>query len=142
MVVWKDEKHWLEALFGSGELMVGRRDDFQRVYDLSHRVVPTLAALDLPDPGTVHAAFVEQSLLALGISQARWINDYFRIKPRLKDADLDTLVDQRRVIRVQVAGWTNPAYVHAGQLRLLHRAARDQLSASHTALLSPFDPLD
>ena len=34
---WKDEKRWLEALFASGELMVARRDNFQRVYDLAQR---------------------------------------------------------------------------------------------------------
>src|SRR5690606_25930823 len=36
---WKDEKRWLEALFARGELMVSRRERFQRVYDLSERVL-------------------------------------------------------------------------------------------------------
>ena len=34
---WKDEKLWLEALFARGDLMVARRERFQRVYDLAER---------------------------------------------------------------------------------------------------------
>src|SRR6185369_11787447 len=29
---WKDEKRWLEAWFALGELMIARRENFQRVY--------------------------------------------------------------------------------------------------------------
>ena len=138
---WKDEKLWLEALFASGELMVARRDNFQRVYDLAHRVVPGLHALPLPPADDVHAAFVAQAIAALGVTQARWVHDYFRIKPRLKDADLDPLVATGRVVRVQVEGWKVPGYVHADHRKALARAAGDALVATHTALLSPFDPL-
>ena len=138
---WKDEKRWLEALFAKGELMVARRENFQRVYDLAQRVHPVLEGMELPPADEVHAKFVEQSIVALGVTQARWVHDYFRIKPRLKDADLDTLVDQARVKRVQVQGWPAPGYVHASHNRLLKRALRGELCASHTTLLSPFDPL-
>jgi uncharacterized protein YcaQ len=138
---WKDEKLWLEALFANGELMVARRDNFQRVYDLPEHVWPGLRNIELPPPNTVHAAFIEKSVAALGITQARWIHDYFRIKPRLKDSDLDTLVAQGVVSRVAVQGWAVPGYVHASNARLLRQALRGQLQATHTAILSPFDPL-
>ena len=39
---WKDEKRWLEALFALGELMILRRDNFQRVYELSERVLDNI----------------------------------------------------------------------------------------------------
>ncbi|MEI8326509.1 MAG: crosslink repair DNA glycosylase YcaQ family protein [Betaproteobacteria bacterium] len=138
---WKDEKVWLEALFASGELMVARRENFQRVYDLSERVCPALATLATPEAQEVHANFIEKSVTALGITQARWINDYFRIKPRLKDSDLDELVARGRLLRVAVQGWDVPGYVHAWNKALLKQAIRDKLQATHTALLSPFDPL-
>lgn len=38
---WKPAKRGLEALFSAGELMVVRRDGFQRVYDLTERVLPS-----------------------------------------------------------------------------------------------------
>ena len=138
---WKDEKRWLEALFARGDLMVARREKFQRVYDLAHRVHPSLAQLELPAADTVHKHFIERSILALGLSQARWVHDYFRLKPRLKDADLDALVEQGRVLRVAVEGWAAPAYVHASHASLLKKAQNGKLDATHTTLLSPFDPL-
>ena len=115
---WKDEKRWLEALFARGELMVARRERFQRVYDLAHRVHPRLLAMELPDVQDVHASFIENSIKALGITQARWVHDYFRLKPRLKDADLDALVDAGRIRRVQIEGWSVPGYVHASHTSL------------------------
>jgi uncharacterized protein len=138
---WKDEKRWLEALFARGELMVTRREKFQRVYDLAHRVVPSLHSLDVHQAEDVHASFIEKSIQALGVTQARWVHDYFRLKPRLKDADLDSLVDDGRIRRVQIEGWSAPGYVHSSHAGLLRKAAAGKLEATHTTLLSPFDPL-
>ena len=56
---WKDEKLWLEALFARGELMVARRENFQRVYDLAERVCPALPRIELPRADDVHGIFVE-----------------------------------------------------------------------------------
>ncbi len=142
---WKDEKRWLEALFASGELMVARRDNFHRVYDLSERVAARALALEAAaaalDAQQIHDQFIERSIAALGITQARWVHDYFRLKPRLKDADLDALVDAGRVQRLAVEGWDAPAYVHRDHAALLKKAVKGQLAATHTTLLSPFDPV-
>ena len=138
---WKDEKRWLEALFANGELMVARRENFQRVYDLTHRVCPTIRNTVLPSAEQVHTRFIEKSVMALGVSQARWLHDYFRIKPRLKDADLDPLVEQGLVCRVPVQGWSAPGYVHTAHAGLLKKALGGKLTATHTTVLSPFDPV-
>lgn len=151
---WKDEKRWLEALFATGELMVARRENFHRVYDLSHRVAPAalateVRAADFARDAACHAAhtqqmhqtFIERSVAALGITQARWANDYFRQKPKLKDADLNALVEAGTLLRVEVEGWKLPGYVHHQNKALLKKAAAGQLKATHTTLLSPFDPV-
>jgi uncharacterized protein YcaQ len=139
---WKDEKRWLEALFASGELMVARREKFQRVYDLAQRVAPQITSLvEAPTAEQVRSLFIEKSVAALGVTQARWIHDYYRSKPRLKDADLDALVEQGVLLRIGVEGWGAPAYVHGKQAALLKKAQVDKLEATHSALLSPFDPI-
>ncbi len=138
---WKDEKLWLEALFANGELMVARRENFHRVYDLAHRVCPQIEGMVLPDSADIEGAFVEKSVAALGITQARWINDYYRTKPRLKDADLEPWVEQGSLLRVAVAGWDAPAYVHRSRRNLLGKVRRGEIRASRTTVLSPFDPL-
>ena len=142
---WKDEKRWLETLFASGELMVARRENFHRVYDLTERVAPEVlvaeATSDVPSDAQTQVAWIEKAVAALGVTQARWINDYFRTKPRLWDTDLDALVDSGVLLRVAVDGWGSPGYVHHTNKALLTKAAAGKLLATHTALLSPFDPV-
>jgi uncharacterized protein YcaQ len=140
---WKDEKRWLEALFALGELMIARRDKFQRVYDLTERVVAKMGAsgVDALSHDAMQREFVLGAVRALGVSQARWINDYFRSGTRLKDAALDAYVERGELLRVHVDEWKNVGYVHPDHREELLAAGRGRLRASHTTLLSPFDPV-
>lgn len=139
---WKDEKRWLEALFAHGDLMVARRDKFQRVYDLTERVLPAqLHAAELPPPAQVRSHMLQASVRALGVAQAAWLHDYFRLKPRFSRAELDAAVEAGTLLPVSVQGWDVPGYVHADHAALLRRALRGTLQVTHTALLSPFDPV-
>ncbi|WP_026852102.1 winged helix-turn-helix domain-containing protein [Geothrix fermentans] len=47
---WKPQKAALDFLWRSGELMVPRREGFQKVYDLTERVLPDHHALPCPEP--------------------------------------------------------------------------------------------
>mgnify|MGYP001040057701 CR=1 FL=1 len=142
---WKPEKRWLEAWFVLGELMVARRERFQRVYDLAANV---LARLD-PQPGPIPASdaatlrrhFIVDAVRALGVTQARWIADYHRLQPAVTVDELLPLVASGELRTVQVQGWPSPGYVHRDHDGLLERALRGRLRATHTALLSPFDPV-
>ncbi|MHB1056734.1 MAG: winged helix-turn-helix domain-containing protein [Rhodanobacter sp.] len=142
---WKPEKRWLEAWFALGELMVARRENFQRVYDLAGNV---LARLDPPfDPAVDPSAaqlrqrFIVDSVRALGVVQAGWIADYFRLKPKVTDRELAPLLAGGELLAVQVQGWNTPGYVHRDHAEALDKALGGRLRATHTALLSPFDPL-
>ena len=141
---WKPEKRWLEAWFALGRLMVARRDRFQRVYDLTERVIacwpepPPAAVLD---EAAVREHFIGESVHALGIAKARWVADYFRLRPRVTDAELAPMVADGRLIRVAVDGWDVPGYVHRVHADLLRDAQRNVLRATRTTLLSPFDPV-
>ena len=141
---WKEEKRWLEALFARGELMIARRENFQRVYDLAERVLARAGAERTRAPlapADAERAIVLGAVRALGIAQARWISDYFRSGRKHKDADLDAYVARGELLRVAVDGWDLPAYVHPDNAALLDRARRKALRATHTTLLSPFDPI-
>jgi uncharacterized protein YcaQ len=141
---WKPEKRWLEALFALGSLMVTRRERFQRVYDLSERVVAkwpeALPAASL-DEGAVRRHFILDSIRALGIARPRWIADYYRLKPRVTEAELVPLVAEGSLVEVAVDGWDEPGYVHRDHAGLLEEAAGNLLRATRTTLLSPFDPV-
>jgi uncharacterized protein YcaQ len=146
---WKDEKRWLEALFALGELMIARRENFQRVYDVRERVLANARAdaplvfddARLPTEAAMRREFALGAVRALGVAQARWVSDYFRSGRKLKDADLDALVDAGELLRVEVAGWNAPGYVHRDHHGAVAAAAANRLRATHTTLLSPFDPV-
>ena len=142
---WKDEKRWLEAWFALGELMVLRRENFQRVYALSERVLAR-AGVENPDACIAAVAeprqvLIERSLRALGIARATWIADYFRLRPRVSDEEMQPLIADGSVVAVEVRGWSAPAYVHADLREMLDVAVAGRLRATRTTILSPFDPV-
>jgi uncharacterized protein len=142
---WKDEKRWLEALFGTGELMVARRENFQRVYDLSERVLQAArhhrVVRDAQSPEAIKREWIARSIKALGVTPARWIADYFRLGRQITAEELAPLLASGAIVELRVKGWDKPAYVHADHLALARRAAAGGLRATHTTVLSPFDPV-
>ncbi|HEX4481989.1 MAG TPA: crosslink repair DNA glycosylase YcaQ family protein [Rudaea sp.] len=136
---WKDEKRWLETLFARGDLMIARRENFQRVYDVSERVIARLKKPSVV--GDARREFILGGVRALGVTQARWIADYFRTQKTHKEVDLQPFVESGELIRVDVRGWDRPGYAHRDNMALIERAQRSRLRATHTTLLSPFDPI-
>lgn len=138
---WKPEKVGLEVLFTTGELMIAGRRNFHRVYDLRERVLPGWDDAQVPAREDVYR---EQALLAvraLGITTARWVADYFRTPKRETPPRVAALADEGKLLRVQVEGWRDEAYVHPDNAALLKRAAAGKIAPELTTLLSPFDPL-
>lgn len=140
---WKPDKLRLETLYIAGELMVARRENFHRVYDVRERVLPKRFLND--DIAPTHEALVREfsvrAVKATGIVQARWIGDYFRHAAKTPEPEPEGLADSGELIRVRVEGWKNAAYVHRDHRLLLKAAQNNQLKPTHSTLLSPFDPL-
>jgi uncharacterized protein len=138
---WKPEKRALEALFTAGELMVARRQGFQRVYDLRERVLPGWSDDALPDHDHAEAQLAAQAVQGLGIATARWVADYYRTDRRATAARVEQLAAEGGLLQARVDGWDEVAYVHPANRELARRAQAGSLRASLTTLLSPFDPL-
>jgi len=140
---WKPDKLRLETLFVTGEIMVSRRENFHRIYDLRERVLPPHLLNDdnVPDRATVAREWTLAAVRALGVAPARWIGDYFRHAQRVADPHPDRLVETGELLRVAVEGWPWPGYVHPANADLLDRARRGALRPTYCTLLSPFDPL-
>ena len=136
---WKPEKRALEVLYTTGQLMIARRQQFHRVYDLAERVLPGWDDAALPPVDEVRRQFVLRAVRALGVAKAAWIPDYHRTKP--PHPHPDALVDAGLLLRARVEGWKEPVYVHPDHAALLARAAEGSLSATLTSVLSPFDPV-
>ena len=136
---WKSEKRSLEVLFTSGQLMIARRHNFQRVYDLAERVHPEWHDSQLAPHDEVRRKLVLRAVKALGVCKAAWIPDYHRT--RRPHPDAEALVAQGALLRARVAGWDAPVYIHPDHLALARSAADGDLAPSLTAILSPFDPI-
>jgi uncharacterized protein YcaQ len=138
---WKPEKRALEMLFTAGELMIARRHNFQRIYDLRERVLPSWNDAQLPSPDEAQRQLVLKAVRALGITTAAWVSDYFRTGKQPTRRLTERLAAEGELLSIQVEGWGETAYVHPLNRGLVREAARARLRAELTTLLSPFDPL-
>jgi uncharacterized protein YcaQ len=100
---WKPEKRSLEVLFTTGELMIARRHNFQRVYDLAERVLPDWDDKHLPGMEETRRELALKTVRALGVARAGWVADYYRTRP--PRPDLEALADDGLLLRARVEGW-------------------------------------
>lgn len=138
---WKEEKVALEMLFMLGDIMVARRHNFQRIYDLRERVMPHWNDHHAPEIPHVERALALKAVRALGAAPAAWVPDYFRTAKNGAARLLDSLADEGALLRVEVEGWKGGGYLHPDNLELARQAAAGDLAPTTTTLLSPFDPL-
>jgi len=132
---WDDSKRALEHLFYSGELTARRRPgDFARVYDLPERVFPA-EVLSRPAPGEREARKELLCLAAqhLGVGTLYDLTDYHRQNLTTARPLIKELVEEGRLVPVQVEGWKDTAYRSP--------SAVSPRSVGARALLSPFDPV-
>jgi uncharacterized protein YcaQ len=131
---WSDGKRALEWLFWAGLISTKTRRGFERVYDLTERVIPA-AVLNTPTPSPADAqrALLLIAAQALGVATEADLRDYFRMGVADTRARLAELVEDRALTPVTVQGWRHQAY--------LHPKARIPRRVSGQALLSPFDNL-
>jgi uncharacterized protein YcaQ len=137
----KPEKIALECLYDTGDLMIARRENFQRVYDLQERVLPNWDDRWILSADEIKRKLVEKTIRSLGIAPIRWIPDYFRLPKKGIAGVVEQLVEEGIVLPVRVNGWKEPAYVSADNHVAVEMAATGGLQPRYTTLLSPFDPV-
>jgi hypothetical protein len=108
---WKPAKRALEALFSSGNLMVTRRDGFQRIYDLTERVLPSWVDTSEPTKEERNRFFVTRTLGCLGATKPTDIKSYYQtwcvklgLTAKQIQAFLDGLVEEEVAIKLSIEG--------------------------------------
>ncbi|PLO13810.1 hypothetical protein CWN48_19730, partial [Klebsiella pneumoniae] len=138
---WKPHKRHLEGLFTAGEVMVVERRNFHRVYDLTRRVMPDWDderdALSRED---AEAIMLRNSARSLGIFRAQWLADYYRLRQPALPGLLAAWQEEGLVVPVNVEA-LGEMWLHHEALAQLETAPGGKLTASHSAVLSPFDPV-
>jgi len=131
---WSDVKRALEFLFRSGTLTTAaRRGSFERVYDLTERVLPEAFAAPAVGEEPAQRELLRIAARAYGIATESDLRDYFRLDVTDAKRGVAALVAEGALIPVSVEGWKQPAYLDAAY-RLPRRITT-------SAFLSPFDPL-
>ena len=131
---WSDGKLALEWLFWTGALTTRTRRGFERVYDLTERVIPAdILAAPTPDEAQAHRGLLSVAARALGVATAGDLRDYFRLPVRGVADRLAEMTEAGDLIPARVEHWRQPAY--------LHPAATAARRSRAVALLSPFDNL-
>jgi hypothetical protein len=141
---WRPAKVALEFLFAYGELMISDRVKFQRVYDLTERILPEWADLTEPTVEERDLFWVERGARALGVCLPRHAGDYTWMKVARSKPIVEALI--KAGILIQVTGLlengkTGEFIIHRDNLPLLEQAADGALKAGRTTFLSPFDSL-
>ncbi|MCP9484413.1 MAG: winged helix DNA-binding domain-containing protein [Gaiellaceae bacterium MAG52_C11] len=134
---WKPAKATLERLWNHGRLAVAGRQGFQRLYDLTERVIPP-EVLALPEPEEPERLrrLALRAVRARGALTAAGIVEHWRlrggaatVRPALADLSRDGLLAE-----LSVDDGGAPIYVLAG-------AELDLPAPTAAVLLSPFDNL-
>jgi uncharacterized protein YcaQ len=134
---WKPAKRVLDSLWDRGDLAIAGRQGFQRLYDLSERVIPR-ALLDAPAPSDAEAlrALVLRAVRARGALTESAIAEHYRLPGRTATVrpHVEALVQEGSLLRLAVDDGGPPVLVP----RELEPA---ELPPSTATLLSPFDNL-
>ena len=143
----KPDRRALDHLWSRGDLMVVRRIGFERVYDLTERVLPAALQGPAPDEAARRRYFVGRALTALGVATPRWTADYFRtgarphVSPLAAKQELTALAAGGLACPVAIDGIAEPAWLDAALLPRLAALRAGTGNPTLTTLLSPFDNL-
>lgn len=146
---WSDGKRAVEILFRQGRVTVADRRNFERIYDITERVIPKkVLGTPLPDPLEARKQLIVAAAKSLGVGTASDIAGYFHIdgwydrnsgtkgRRSILPALFSELVEAKRLKEAMVEGWDKKAYV-APRTRV---PAGSEISRTR-ALISPFDPI-
>jgi len=131
----KPAKRALEYLFMQGDLMVPRRSNFHKVYDLTERVLPEGINTSLPTPEEFARFLITGYLRANGLGQPTEMAYLLRNTKPMVSATIEEMVSAGELRQVIVAG--SLYYSLPDSFELLNKP----LARGKLKILSPFDNL-
>ena len=132
---WKPAKKALEQLYMQGDLMVRSREGFQKVYDLTERVLPSHIDTQMPSIEELAVHLLEQQLRCHGFVSLKGII-YLRRNTELRKSVKD-LVNKRLA-----QGTLEQVQLSNGEVFIIQAGALEQALtrlSNRLKILSPFD---
>ncbi len=139
---WKPQKAALDFLWRSGELMIPRREGFQKLYDLTERVLPEHHAVPSPDPGEHLEWACATAAERLWVFTAKELADFLdSIEAAEAKAWCAAAEAAGRIVSVKVEGADGELRPSYAVTDWETRLARLPEPTERTRLLCPFDPI-
>lgn len=132
---WKPAKKALEQLYMEGDLMVSRREGFQKVYDLTERVLPADVDTRMPTMAEFAEHMIDQQLRCHGVISLKGLS-YLRRRTALREAikhSVNERLAQRTVEQIQLS---------SGEVLIAPTGAFERplpKVSNRMRILSPFD---
>lgn len=132
---WKPAKQALELLFMQGKLMIAQRHNFQKVFDLTERVLPDNIDTSFPSNEEYARYLIARFLKSHGLGNEA---EFGYLRKGMKAAihrELKHYVEKGEIIPLSIEGKTY--YTTGSHLELLNQ----RLPKRRVKILSPFDNL-
>src|ERR1035437_6893823 len=133
---WKPAKRALEQLFMEGKLMVARRQGFQKVYDLTNRVLPANIDISMPTEKETAEHLIRKAVQTHGIVNENEIT-YLRsgLKTSINKA-LKHLLMEGELLEIKIKGAEKSSFIKSDhEVKLLAQYT----VKNNIHFLSPFD---
>ncbi len=133
---WKPAKKALEQLFMEGSLMVAGRKGFQKIYDITERVLPSSVNTKMPTANEYAEFLITSAIRSNGIiteSEIGYLKSKY--KPLIKK-QLLSLLKQGTIVKIKLAGLEEDYYTKPQNLKYVTIETSQQVH-----ILSPFDNL-
>jgi len=139
-----------DLLFWKGDLMVAERQNLQKIYDITERVLPEWVAINYPDDNELGQFFVRRALTAYGVAQESEICNFMQpessrdthVQAITKDKvrlSLQELINTNEVIPIYIEG--NDQTTYYALKDILKKSGSISAIPPQVFLLSPFDNL-
>lgn len=136
---WKPAKKALEQLFMEGKLMVSKRQGFQKVYDLTERILPIGTDTSLPTEKEISQHLIRKAIQAYGLVNENEIS-YLRSNHKQSvKSTLAQMLKDGELEEIRVEGVDKPYFIERNKTSFKTKAKSNNIKSIH--ILSPFDNL-
>ena len=133
---WKPAKEGLEFLFHTGRLVVKARKNFQKVYELPERFLPSNINTTFPGEEEHSEHLILRSINSHGFSSEKELT-YLRYHNRTSTkAILNKLLEEKKIIPLNIAGINDETYYSTKKIL---NTLNDLKLINDIHILSPFD---
>ncbi len=132
---WKPAKIALEQLFQDGSIMIAERKGFQKIYDLTERVLPASINTTLPSQEELATHLIHSTIRAHGIASLKDMTHLRKGMNPFVQQVLKEMIEEAKIEMIQLEGSTEIFY----QFSSTNSKQKKFKHSNAATIFSPFD---